>query len=76
MTQAGSANDLALEALCFDWESAYDIGYDAARRYWARRRDGLGGDLTGEDAEALRSRIRADYIMKPLPRDPAIPVET
>ena len=56
-----TAEDYALEAFRWDWGEAYEIGRDAERGWHARRRDGLGGDLTGADAEELREVIRSDY---------------
>lgn len=64
-----TVNDYALDALRFGWGDAYKIGRDDERGYWARRRDGLGGDLTAGDPDALRTAIRADYDFKPVPRD-------
>lgn len=76
MTQAGSADDLALEALRFGWGDAYEIGYDEERGHWALRRDGLGGHITAPDAEKLRDAVVADYDLKRVPRDIATLAET
>jgi hypothetical protein len=58
----------ALEALRWDWGDAYEIGRDDERGWWARRRDGLGGDLTAPDPDGLYEAIAADYALKPVPR--------
>jgi hypothetical protein len=71
-----AADEQTLAALRWDWGEAYRIGWDAVRGYWARRRDGLGGDITSEDPGSLLAAIRADYSLKPVPRDlgrPAAP---
>ncbi|MGH3181685.1 MAG: hypothetical protein ACRDOE_07245 [Streptosporangiaceae bacterium] len=65
-TGAGAGED-ALGALRSGWDDAYDIGRDDERGYWARRRDGLGGDLTADDPDVLGSAIRADYAVKRVP---------
>ena len=59
----------ALEALRWDWGEAYDIGRDDERGWRARRRDGLGGDLTAPDADGLYEVIAADYAARHVPRD-------
>jgi hypothetical protein len=66
---SGTADEDALEALRWDWGEAYEIGRDGERGWHARRRDGLGGDLTGADAEELREVIRSDYTHRRVPRD-------
>ena len=59
----------ALEAIRYGWGDAYEVGCDDARGWWARRRDGLGGDITAPGADELWSAILADYTLKPVPRD-------
>ncbi len=61
----------ALSALRFGWGEAYRIGWDAVRGWWAKRRDGLGGDITADDPDELWHAIREDYDLKPVPRDGA-----
>lgn len=64
---------LALEALRWNWGKAYEIGWDVVRCWHARRLDGLGGDILGDDPDALRTAIWADYQFLPVPRDlPAV----
>ena len=64
-----TADDDALEALRWNWGEAYEIGRDDEHGWHARRRDGLGGYLTGSDPDGLREQIRADYALKRVPRD-------
>src|ERR1700722_10945046 len=49
----GQAGDSALAALRWGWGEAYRIGHDAARGWWAHRRDNLGGDITADEPDAL-----------------------
>jgi hypothetical protein len=63
----GGPGALALGALRYGWGDAYDIGWDGERGYWARRRDGLGGDITASDPGELWAAIRADYAVKRVP---------
>jgi hypothetical protein len=63
----GELAALALGALRYGWGDAYDIGWDGERGYWARRRDGLGGDITASDPGELWAAIRADYAVKRVP---------
>jgi hypothetical protein len=65
----GTADEPALAALRYGWGDAYMIGCDDERGWWARRRDGLGGDITADDPEALWQAILEDYDLKPVPRD-------
>ena len=44
--RAGTADEQALAALRWGWGEAYRIGWDAARGWWAARRDGKGGHIT------------------------------
>jgi hypothetical protein len=69
---AASADEAGLPALRFGWDEAYEIGWDAERGYWARRLDGIGGELTAADPDELRKAIYEDYSLKPVPR-PASP---
>ena len=60
----GAEEDHALEALRHGWDDVYEFGA-GLDGYWARRRDGLGGDLVDEDPGELRRRVHEDYAMKP-----------
>jgi hypothetical protein len=60
----------ALEELRFGWDEAYLIDFDVERGYWAARRDGIGGLLTGGTPDELRKAITEDYAVKPVPREP------
>lgn len=57
-----------LAALRWDWGEAYRIGHDDVRGWWARRRDGLGGDITAPGPDELQRALREDYGLKPVPR--------
>jgi hypothetical protein len=71
-TAAGkAADDDALDALRFHWGDAYEIGRDDERGWWARRRDGFGGDLSVAGPDELYEAIAADYALKPVPRSAA-----
>ena len=59
----------ALKALEFGWGEAYEIGHDEERGHWARRRDGIGGDITAPGPDELWQAIRKDYDLKPVHRD-------
>ena len=71
-TGAGAEAD-RLAALEFGWGTAYRIGFDPERGYWARRRDMPGdrgeGDILAPDVSTLRDAIVGDYSLKPVPRD-------
>lgn len=56
-----------LAELEYHWGEAYRLGVQDGT-WWARRRDGRGGQLTAPDAEALAEAIRADYRANPVPR--------
>lgn len=60
--------DDELEALRFHWGDAYEIGRDDELGWWARRRDGRGGDLTATGPDDLYEVIAADYALEPVPR--------
>ena len=60
--------DEALEALRWNWGRAYEIDRDAGGLWRARRRDGLGEDLTAMTPEALRDMIFRDYDRNPVLR--------
>ena len=61
-----------LEELRRDWGDAYLMDYAAVEREWrAVRRDQSGSLITAADHEALRAKIRADYAMRPVPREMA-----
>lgn len=67
--------DQVLDALRFDWDEVYEIGA-GVDGFWARRRDGTGETMTGEDPGELRRQIREDYSARPrqaLPGRPASP---
>ncbi len=65
----GTADREALDALIFDWGEAYIIGRDDKGCWWAARRDCIGHLLTARDPVELRAGIRADYELKPVPRE-------
>ncbi len=62
------ADKEALAGLEFDWGSAYVIGHDGGC-WQAGRRDSMGHLLTARDPDELRAAIRADYELRPVPRD-------
>jgi hypothetical protein len=64
-----SLDEAALGRLRYGWGDAYRIGWGPERGWWARRRDNIGGDLTGKDAGGLWDAILKDYIACPVPRD-------
>ncbi len=59
----------ALDALRWHWGEAYEIGRDDASGWHARRRDRLGGPLTGAGPDELGQAIVADYAFRPVPRE-------
>lgn len=61
-----TAEDHALEALRHDWGGAYEIGHDDERGYWARRLDGLGGDITAGTPGDLAAAMTGDCDLKPV----------
>jgi hypothetical protein len=61
----------ALEALRWDWDTAYMIGHDDEHGWFAGRLDKIGDLITADDPDALRREIAADYALKPVPRGPA-----
>jgi hypothetical protein len=64
-TATGKAGMNALDALRYDWGSAYEIEGDTD--HWrARRRDGLGGWIDAESPGDLRNQIFSDYALKPV----------
>lgn len=65
----GTGSDCELAALRWGWGEAYRIGFDAARGWWAQRRDNQGGDITAGDPGSLGTAILADYTLKPVPRE-------
>jgi hypothetical protein len=64
----GDEADLA--ELRHHWGEAYSImrGRDG---WQAKRKDGRGGWIRRDTAEALLAAIRADYRRRPVPRPPA-----
>jgi hypothetical protein len=67
--RAGTADEQALAALRWGWGEAYRIGWDAARGWWAARRDGKGGHIAASDSDELWQAIVDDYALRPVPRD-------
>ena len=64
-TAAGKAGMNALDALRYDWGSAYEI--EGNGEDWrARRLDGLGGWIEANSPDDLRNQIFADYALKPV----------
>ncbi len=59
--------DSALEALVWNWGSAYQIGH--GDEWEATRRDGRGGPITASTPEELNRLIADDYSLLPVPRD-------
>jgi hypothetical protein len=55
----------ALEALRYDWGSAYEIERNG-HEWRARRLDGLGGWMDADSADDLRTQIFSDYALKPV----------
>lgn len=68
---AALINAQALEALRWHWGDAYEIGRDGEDGWRAHRRDAVGGDLTAPGPDELESKIRADYGLRPVPREDA-----
>ena len=66
----------ALEVLRLERGQADRIGQDAVRGCWAQRRDGLGGDITAETPDELRTTINEDHMLKPVPAELAGHVKT
>ena len=66
----------ALEALRWDWDTAYVIGYDDEHGWYAGRRDRIGELITADDPDALRRKIGENYAIKPVPREPRRRTET
>ena len=60
----------ALEALRWDWDTAYMIGHDEEHGWYAARKDKIGELITADDPDALRREIAENYAMKPVPREP------
>lgn len=72
---AGEPSESVLAALRWGWGEAYHIGWDAARGWWAGRRDNLGGDIIADDSDELWRAILEDYDLRPVPRDLPAPDE-
>ncbi|MGH3171462.1 MAG: hypothetical protein ACRDN0_37075 [Trebonia sp.] len=63
----GGLAELALAVLRWNWGRAYEIDCDPG--LWrARRRDGLGEDITAREPDDLRDAILRDYDVNPVPR--------
>jgi hypothetical protein len=58
----------ALDALAWNWGTAYEIGLDDGQ-WWYRRRDGKGGRETASTPDTLHSMIVTDYTIWPVPRE-------
>jgi hypothetical protein len=64
-TVTGKAGMNALDALRYDWGSAYEIEGDGD--YWrARRLDGQGGWIEAQSPDDLCNKIFSDYALKPV----------
>jgi len=59
----------ALEAVRWDWDTAYIIGHDE-HGWHAGRRDKIGHLITAADPAEPRREIAEDYELKPVPREP------
>jgi hypothetical protein len=55
-----------LAELRYGWDTAYVISHEAGR--WTAMRRDTHEILTGSTAGELRQAIRADYIVRPVPR--------
>jgi len=55
----------ALEALQYEWGTAYEIEGDG-ESWRAHRLDGLGGWVEANAPDDLRNQIFADYALKPV----------
>ncbi len=66
--EASVPDEHALAGLRFGWGDAYEIGWDPQRRWWARRRDNQGGDITAGTPGELWDAVYADYTAAPVPR--------
>ena len=64
-----AVDEQALAALQWNWGSAYLIGYGDEHGWWAARRDQIGGLITGDSPDELRTAIVDDYTLLPVPRD-------
>jgi hypothetical protein len=51
----------ALEALRWDWDTAYMIDHDDEHGWYAGRRDRIGELITADDPDALRRKIAENY---------------
>jgi hypothetical protein len=58
----------ALDALVWNWGTAYEIGVDDGQ-WWYRRRDGKGGRETATTPDDLRTMIITEYSIYPVPRE-------
>jgi hypothetical protein len=64
-TVGGKAAAKALDALRYDWGSAYEIE-NADGEWRARRLDGLGDWIEAEIPDDLRNQILSDFALKPV----------
>jgi hypothetical protein len=67
---SGGTAMTALETIRYDWGSAYQIECDGDQ-WRARRLDGLGGWISADSADILRTQIFSDYTSKPVRRPPS-----
>lgn len=66
--RGGAGHDEAgLDAVRFRWETAYEIGWDDERGYWAARRDSIGALIDAADPQSLDGRIAEDFAMRAVP---------
>lgn len=54
-----------VEALCWSWGAAYEIGADDGQ-WWFRRRDGKGATETAAGPDALLTMIITDHSAYPI----------
>jgi hypothetical protein len=67
---AGTSGDQdALDRLRYGWGDAYRIDWDPSRGWQARRRDGIGGDITAASPDKLWAKVVNDYTRRPVPRN-------
>lgn len=64
-SDVGKAGMNALDALRYDWGSAYEIEHNG-EEWRARRLDGLGGWIEADSPDDLRNQVFSDYALKPV----------
>ncbi len=67
-----TADEYELQALRYNWGSAYEIDFSDEHGWRAKRRDGTG-ELTAATPDGLYGAILADYSDRPVPREFAPP---